>query len=501
MLNSRPTFSERRHVRSGEGKLDGCTTSMSANTQGAEGKDEMEQPTPSAEEQVNATPPVEAEATPAEVEAEAVPAETEATSAETEASATPAETEAEAAPAETEASAAPAEIEAESVPAETEASAVSADDPPARFKRGDLLEGTIVSTAPTLIEVDLGDGAQGIVPGKELDRLQRDVIGDLNEVGATVTVYVVNPRDHNGNVVLSINRAIEELDWRKASEYSGSGQVYEGNIAGYNKGGLIVRFGRLRGFVPQSQIGDVRRRQISGETPEERYSGMVNDPIFVKVMEVDQKRNRLILSERAAAREVREQRKSELIEELEVGQVIEGKVVSLEDFGAFVDVGGAEGLVHLTEITWKHITHPREALSVGQTVKVEVISVDRDRKRIGLSVRRQEADPWDEVATTYQVGDLVQAVITKMTKFGAFASLTDAEEIEGLVHISELSEDRVAHPRDMVTEGEKLTLRVVKIDVKNRRLGLSLKRVNSSEYLDRDLQAFVGGDATGDDES
>ena len=319
--------------------------------------------------------------------------------------------------------------------------------------------------------------------------------------GEAITVYVVNPHDHKGDVVLSVNRAIEELDWKRAEEYRVSQNVYEGNVAGYNKGGLIVRFNRLRGFVPQSQISEDRRLKMDGETPEERYSVMVNDAIVVKVMEVDRGRNRLILSERAASRERREKRKEALISELSVGQVCEGRVVSLEDFGAFVDVGGAEGLVHLTEIAWKHVTHPRDVLKIGQKVRVEVISVDRDRKRIGLSIKRQEADPWDEVATTYQVGDLVQATVTKLTKFGAFARLVDAEDIEGLIHISELSEQRVNHPREVVNEDEKLTLRVVKIDVKNRRLGLSLKRVNSAEYLDRDLSTFVSGsdDAVSDD--
>jgi small subunit ribosomal protein S1 len=229
---------------------------------------------------------------------------------------------------------------------------------------------------------------------------------------------------------------------------------------------------------------------MTGDTPEELYGSMVGHAITVKVMEVDRGRNRLILSERMATRELRDKRKESLINDLNVGEVREGSIVSLEDFGAFVDVGGAEGLVHLTEISWSHVTHPRDILQIGQKVRVEVISVDRDRNRIGLSIKRQEADPWDEVATTYQVGDLVQGTVTKLTKFGAFARLVDAEEIEGLIHISELSEERVNHPRDVVNEGEKLTLRVVKIDVKNRRLGLSVKRVNSAEYLDHDLNAF-----------
>lgn len=365
-----------------------------------------------------------------------------------------------------------------------------------RYKRGDLVEAVIARTTPTAIMVDMGEGATGIIPGRELENMMRQSIEELKE-GQTITVYVVNPSDHQGNIVLSINRAIEELNWKEAEDYRASQEVYDGNIAGYNKGGLIVRFGRLRGFVPQSQISDDRRRMMEGETPEERYGAMVNETIAVKVMEVDRSRNRLILSERAAYREQREKRKEALISKLTPGQITEGRVVSLEDFGAFVDVGGAEGLVHLTEISWKHITHPREVLTIGQTVRVEVISVDRDRKRIGLSIKRQEADPWDEVATAYGQGKLVQATVTKLTKFGAFARLVDAPDIEGLIHISELSDQRVTHPREVVEEGEKLTLRVVKIDVKNRRLGLSLKRVNSAEYLDMDMQNAPGPDDDG----
>jgi len=254
-----------------------------------------------------------------------------------------------------------------------------------------------------------------------------------------------------------------------------------------------VRFGRLRGFVPQSQMSMERRRALTeGQTPEDRWGAMVNEPIVVKVMEVDRARNRLILSERFASRQSREKRKENLIKELEVGEVREGRVVSLEDFGAFVDIGGAEGLVHLTEMSWQHITHPREVLQVGQPVKVEVISIDKDNKRIGLSMKRQEPDPWDTIAINYVVGQLVQGSVTKLTKFGAFAQLVDVPEIEGLIHISELSDKRVTHPREVVNEGDKLTLRVVKIDIKNRRLGLSLKKVNSAEYLDLDWSNTPG---------
>ena len=353
-----------------------------------------------------------------------------------------------------------------------------------RLKRGELVDGLIVATTPTQVTVEV-NGLQGVIPSHELEKMNKATLDQLQE-GATIPVFVVNPRGHDGLAVLSVNRAMEELDWRRAEEFRQSQEVVESRVAGYNKGGLIVRFGRVRGFVPQSQMSAERRRVLSGETPEERWGKMVNEPIAVKVMEVDRARNRLILSERAASRESREKRKEHLISQLTKGEVRTGRVVSLEDFGAFVDIGGAEGLVHLTELSWKHVTHPREMLQIGQEVQVEVISIDRENKRIGLSIKSQEQDPWDMVAINYNVGQLVLGTVTKLTKFGAFARLVEVPEIEGLIHISELSDRRVTHPKEVVQEGDRLTLRVVKMDIADRRLGLSLKKVNSPEYLDQD---------------
>jgi small subunit ribosomal protein S1 len=382
-----------------------------------------------------------------------------------------------------EAESAPVEASREESITMAEAMAQAPDTP--QLKRGELIEGTVISTSPTSVLVDIGGKAEGIIPGRELERMNRETL-EMLKPGEVIPVYVVNPHDHQGNVVLSVNRALEERDWQLAEQYRVEQKVYESRVAGYNKGGLIVRFGRVRGFVPQSQIGAERRSAMESETPEERWGEMVNAPISVKVMEVDRSRNRLILSERAAAREVREGRKENLIQDLQIGEKRTGRVVSLVDFGAFVDIGGAEGLVHLTELSWQHVTHPREILKVGDTVQVEVISVDPERKRIGLSMKTQAADPWDTVAIEYNVGQLVQGTITKLAKFGAFAQLVNAPEIEGLIHISELSDQRVNHPREVVKEGDTLTLRVVKMDIENRRLGLSLKRVNSPEYLDQD---------------
>lgn len=388
-------------------------------------------------------------------------------------------------------------VTSEITPAEPTASGeqAAADTPDAAnlpFKRGDLLLATITETTPTSVRLDLDGKGEGIVPSHELDRMNKRTLESL-KVGEQVNVLIVNPRDHQGNTIVSINRALEETDWQMAEQYRQSQEVYETKIAGYNKGGLIVRFGRLRGFVPQSQMSPERRRISDGDNAEERWSKMVNETIIIKVMEVDRTRNRLILSERSANRESREQRKANLINQLTIGEDRDGRVVSLEDFGAFIDVGGAEGLVHLTELSHQHVTHPRDLLKVGQQVRVKVISVDPEAKRIGLSLKQLEADPWDRVATSYNNGQLVRGTVTKLTKFGAFAQIDDMPEIEGLIHISELSDRRVTHPREVVNEGDILTLRVVKMDVKNRRLGLSLKKVNSPEYLDTDWGA-------GDDE-
>ena len=239
---------------------------------------------------------------------------------------------------------------------------------------------------------------------------------------------------------------------------------------------------------------------MSGATPEERYGPMVNQPIGVKVMEVDRHRNRLILSERAALREVRQARKEALIAELKVGDIRRGVVVSLENFGAFIDIGGGEGLVHLSELAWGHITHPRQAVSIGDELEVEVISVNPEANRIGLSRRRVISDPWDEVATALRRGQLVRGRVTKLTKFGAFARLVDYDAIEGLIHISELSSERVTHPREVVSRGEEVVLRIVKIDIKDRRLGLSLKSVDSTEFLDLDWEMAIEESAALKDE-
>ncbi|WP_119069827.1 30S ribosomal protein S1 [Aggregatilinea lenta] len=358
------------------------------------------------------------------------------------------------------------------------------------LKAKSIVEGTVLETSPTEVLVDLGDDVTGVIASRELERMDRVALEALKP-GNPVIAYVLKARGSDGRPVLSLARAEEERNWQMAEDYHQSQDVYYSKVAGYNKGGLIVRFGKVRGFVPASQVSRERQRRAEGENPEARWGEMVGEDIAVKVVEIDRARNRLILSERAAAREWREQQKGRLLDELEVGDVRKGRVISLADFGAFVDLGGADGLIHLTELSWEHVTHPRELLEVGQEVEVEVISLDRQRKRIGLSLKRKAHDPWEDVLQQYEIGQLVQASVTKLTKFGAFARLVDSPEIEGLIHISELADYRVSHPREVVLVGDVLTLRIVKIDPEQRRLGLSLRQVDSAKFMDQDWDALV----------
>ncbi len=355
-----------------------------------------------------------------------------------------------------------------------------------KLRKGDIVEGVIAETSPTEVLIDLGMKTEGVIVSRELERMDKETLDRL-KVGSRVSVYVLNP-ERNGRVILSLSRAAEEQDWRKAEELRQSGEIFNGKVDGYNKGGLIVRLGRLRGFVPESEVSRERRQRAKGSDPQEKWDAMRGEDISVKVIEVDRARNRLILSEREAEPALRELRKARLLDELQVGERRRGRVKSVTDFGAFVDVGGADGLVHLTEISWKRVAHPKDVLRVGQEVEVEVIEVDRERKRIGLSIKRCEEDPWSVAARTYKVGQLVQGTVTKLAKFGAFAQLVNAPEIEGLIHISELAQQHVAHPKDVVKEGELLTLRVIKIDAERRRLGLSLKKVSSPEYSESDYR-------------
>jgi small subunit ribosomal protein S1 len=369
-------------------------------------------------------------------------------------------------------------------------------------KQGEIRTGIVATLGENEILVSVGTKSEGVISGRELESIPAEERASLR-VGDEIPVYVLVPEDANGNVVLSYARAREERDWEEAEALLESNDVYDSKIIGFNKGGLLVPIGRLRGFVPASQISMVRRATMSGDTPDQRWGKMVGDSIRVKIIEVDRERRRLILSERSALQETRESLKDRLLDELNPGDIRKGRVTSVADFGAFVNIDGADGLVHLSEISWDRIQHPNEVLKVGQEVDVKVISVDRDRKRIGLSIRQLLDDPWVRRVGHIKEGQLIEGKITHLTKFGAFASL--GEDLEGLIHVSELSEQRIGHPKEVVKEGDTLTLRVIKIDAERRRIGLSLRKVDSPHYADLDYKTFMAEEVdetkSGEDET
>ena len=355
-------------------------------------------------------------------------------------------------------------------------------------QQGEIRQGVIASITNDQILVSIGAKSEGVITGKELESIPEEEKSSFH-VGKAIPVYVISPEDSNGNLLLSYTRAAEEVSWEQVEALCESKDVYHGKITAYNKGGLLVSIGNLRGFIPASQISLSRRSSLSGETPEQRWGKMIGQDIDVCVIEVDRNRRRLILSERAASTETRESIKERVIGDLEVGQVRKGRVTSLADFGAFVNINGADGLVHLSEISWDRIQHPSEVLKVGQEVDVKIISIDREKRRIGLSIRQLQPDPWMKTVDTYKVGQLVEATITRLTKFGAFARLE--ENLEGLIHISEISEKHIEHPKEILSEGDVVTLRIIKIDPENHRIGLSLRRVDSMQYAEIDWMTLL----------
>jgi len=354
-------------------------------------------------------------------------------------------------------------------------------------KQGETIEGIIVSKTPTEVIVDIGCKSEGVVPGRDLERLDAEFRRNL-KVGDKVYVTVVRTQDAVGNIVLSLSRAMLESDWKRAQALLESQEAFDGKVSGANRGGLIVHVGRVRGFVPASQVASVRLSRNADDAEREKALGeLVGRTIPVKVIELDRRRNRLILSERAALRERRQERKERLLSELKEGDVRRGVVSSLCDFGAFIDLGGADGLVHLSELSWSRVTHPSQVLKVGDEVDVYVLGVDAQRRRIALSIKRLKPEPWSEVEKRYHIGQIVRGRITNITEFGAFARLD--EDIEGLIHISELSEQHINHPSEVVHEGQELDLRVIRIDAAKQRLGLSLRRVTEEQYEDFDWEA------------
>ena len=366
-------------------------------------------------------------------------------------------------------------------------------------KVGEIRKGEVIEHHKNAILVDIGAKSEGIIAGSELDEIHDHERDDL-AVGNEILVYVVDPEDEEGNVILSYSKAVEERDWRTVQKLADDGETYQGKVVGHNKGGLLVQVGRLRGFMPISQLS-VDRNFDRNRSTAAQLQTIVGEKIVAKVLEVDRSRNRLILSERAATREKRAARREALLQELEPGEVRAGRVVNLTDFGAFVDLGGLEGLVHISELSWKRVNEPGDVVQIGDQVEVYVLEVDQERQRVALSLKRLQTDPWTIVDELYEEGQLVEATVTKLAQFGAFARIMDDYALEGLIHVSELAEGRVGHPKEVVRPGDVVTLRIIRVDPEQRQIGLSLKEVASAEYMEADMQmALADAEETASDE-
>lgn len=344
-------------------------------------------------------------------------------------------------------------------------------------ERGDIVTGTILAVDNQGLIVDIGAMKRdGIVPRKDIERLGLNP--SAYQVGNEIEVIIIRSEDDEGNLVLSVSQAQQSEDWKRAEALMSGEELWEGIVSDVNRGGLIVPFGNLRGFVPASHVVDLPRG-INEDERKDHMAKLLGRKITVKVIEVNRKRRRLVFSQRDAQRGRREARKELLLDELKEGEVRKGVVSGLRDFGAFVDLGGADGLIHISELAWHRVKHPREVLNVGDEVEVYILRLDAEGKRIGLSLKRMQKNPWAAAEELYHVGQLVEGTVSRVAQFGAFISLEPG--IEALLHASQIAEPPPADPSVMLYEGQKLLLRVISIEPDRQRLGLSLKDVTDEE--------------------
>jgi small subunit ribosomal protein S1 len=333
------------------------------------------------------------------------------------------------------------------------------------FQEGDVVSGHVVRIDNDEVLVDIGYKSEGVIPASELSIRKSIDPSDEVQLGEQVDALVLTKEDQDGRLILSKKRARFEKAWRRIEGAADSGEPVEGQVIEVVKGGLIIDLG-VRGFLPASLV-DIRRVPNLDE-----YMGQ---KIETKVIELNRSRNNVVLSRRAVLEEQRKEDRERILDRLQPGQVVEGKISNIVDFGAFVDLDGIDGLIHISELSWSHVNHPSEILSIGDTVSVKVLDIDRDRQRISLGLKQTQEDPWQRVVDTYNVGDELEGTVTKVVTFGAFVEILDG--VEGLVHISELAQHHVENPRELIRPGDPVRVKILEIDSERRRLSLSIKRV------------------------
>jgi len=338
------------------------------------------------------------------------------------------------------------------------------------IRRGDLVNGEVARIDEDGIIIYIGHKADGIVPLREMRSLTADDLENI-KIGDELYTVVVRPDSEEGPAILSIDRAKSEQGWTVLQRALDNSELIAGTITGYNKGGAIVDIEGIQAFIPLSQLAPTSQ---GADSQEDLLAQRMGQEVKGYLLEVNRRRNRVILSERQAVHKQREEQKDKLLEELEEGQIRKGRVSGISNFGVFVDLGGADGLIHISELSWSQVQSPEELVKTGTEIDVYVLKVDRENRKIALSLKRMEPEPWVTVADNYAVGQLVGAVVTKLTNFGAFARIDGV--VEGLIHISELSEQMIQHPNEVVNSGDEVTLKIIRIEPERRRLGLSLKQ-------------------------
>jgi small subunit ribosomal protein S1 len=358
------------------------------------------------------------------------------------------------------------------------------------FEEGDVVKGRVVRIDKDEVLVDIGYKSEGVIPSHELSIRKSVNPADEVEQGEEVDALVLTKEDSEGRLVLSKKRARFEKAWRRIETAAESGEPVEGNVIEVVKGGLILDLG-VRGFLPASLV-DIRRvhnlEEFTGQTLE------------CKVIELNRSRNNVVLSRRAVLEEERKEVREQILGRLEAGQVVEGKISNIVDFGAFVDLDGIDGLIHISELSWSHVNHPSEVVAIGDTVRIKVLDIDRDRQRISLGLKQTQEDPWQRVISSHRPGDVLEGEVTKVVAFGAFVEILPG--VEGLVHISELADHHVESPSEVVEPGTALNVKILEIDEERRRLSLSIKQVAEGKMSMGDLgeQIEAAGDAEGTDE-
>jgi small subunit ribosomal protein S1 len=339
------------------------------------------------------------------------------------------------------------------------------------FNEGDVVTGRVVRVDKDEVLVDIGYKSEGVIPLNELSIRKTVNVEEEVTLGETVDALVMQKEDQDGRLILSKKRARFEKAWKRIEAAAAAGETVEGTVIEVVKGGLILDLG-VRGFLPASLV-DIRRVQDLDE--------FLSRKLECKVIELNRSRNNVVLSRRAVLEDERREIRQKILDELQPGQVVEGVISNIVDFGAFVDLEGIDGLIHISELSWSHVNHPSEVLAIGEKVRVKVLDIDRERQRISLGLKQTQADPWQSVIDSHQVNDVVTGRVTKVVTFGAFVEIHPG--VEGLVHISELAAHHVENPREVVNQGDEVAVRIIEIDADRRRLSLSLKRVSDSESM------------------